>query len=196
MIAALRRTAFLGFVIACTLAATVAPAGATPGEPTTLHVQGTQTQVSENHYKNYGGLLGDFWTLTFVPWYESDSLVIGTGTERFVGCVDVNLDTECGATEPSGELRFHFVQWTKFDPSTGALVEGGCEHPITGGSGDFQGARGIVHMRDAVVNGDVRTTYRGIVVLDAVPVNLPAQLVPTAHASAADVLPPAGQWSC
>ena len=106
MIAALRRTAFLGFVIACTLAATVAPAGATPGEPTTLHVQGNQTQVSENHYKSYGGLLGDFWILTFVPWYESDSLVIGTGTERFVGC---------GVTEPVGVL----VGCRQFPSSTG-----------------------------------------------------------------------------
>jgi hypothetical protein len=173
MIAALRRTALAVLVIACTLAATVAPASATAREPTKLHVQGTQTQVSENQYKSYGGLLGDFWILTFVPLYESDSLVIGTGTERFVGCVDVNLDTECGTTEPSGELRFDYVQWAKFDPSTGALIEGGCEHPITGGSDGFQGARGIVHMRDAAVNGEVLTTYQGIVVLDAVPVDLP-----------------------
>src|SRR5687768_12366271 len=152
MIAALRRTALAVLVIACTLAAAVAPASATNGKPTTLHVEGTQTQVSETQYRSYGGLLGDFWTLTFVPWYESDSLVIGTGTERFVGCVDVNLDTECGATEPSGEMWLHFVQWLEFDPSTGALIKGGCEHPIMGGTDDFQGARGIVHMRDAVVN--------------------------------------------
>lgn len=168
MIAALRRTALAVLVIASTLAATVAPASAT-GEPTKLHVQGTQTQVNETKYESYGGLLGDFWILTFVPLYESDSLVIATGTERFVGCVDVNLDRECGATEPSGELRFDYVQWAKFDPSTGALIEGGCVHPITGGSDDFRGARGIVHMRDTVENGEVRTTYRGTVVLDAVP---------------------------
>jgi hypothetical protein len=192
MIAVLRRTALAVVVITCTLAATVAPATATTGGPTTLHVEGTQTQVSENLYKSYGGLLGDFWILTFVPLYESDSLVIGTGTERFVGCVDVNLDTVCGATEPSGELRFHFVQWAKFDPSTGALIEGGCEHPITGGSDGFQGARGIIHMRDAVVNGDVRTTYRGTVVLDAVPVDLPA---PQVLASDPDV-PRAGGGHC
>ena len=195
MIAALRKTALTVLFITCALAAAVAPASATTGDPT-LHVQGTQTQVGENHYESYGGLLGDFWTLTFVPSYESDSLVIGTGTERFVGCVDVNLDTACGATEPSGELRFHFVQWLEFDPSTGALIKGGCEHPITGGSGGFHGARGIVHMRDTVVNGEVRTTYRGIVVLDGVPVDLPTPQAPTADASAANVLTSAGEGRC
>src|SRR5215210_2951617 len=97
MIATLRRTSLAVLGIACTLAATVAPATATTGESSTLHVEGTQTLASENLYKSHGGLLGDFWILTFVPLYESDSLVIGTGTERFVGCVDVNRNKRCGA---------------------------------------------------------------------------------------------------
>jgi hypothetical protein len=192
MSATARRTALILLVVACTTGATATAATAATDEPTTLHVEGTQTQVSADQYESYGGLLGDFWILTFDPLYESDSLVIGTGTERFVGCVDVNLDTVCGATEPSGELRFHYVQWAKFDPSTGALIEGGCEHPITGGSDGFQGARGIIHMRDAVVNGDVRTTYRGTVVLDAVPVDLPAPQVLASDANA----PRAGGGHC
>jgi hypothetical protein len=196
MIAVLRRSALAVLIIACTSAATVAPASATTGGPTPLHVEGTQTQVSENLYKSYGGLLGDFWVLTFVPLYESDSLVIAAGTERFVGCVDVNLDGTCKSGEPSGELTFDYVQWATFDPSTGALIKGACEHPITGGSDNFQGARGIVHMRDVVVNGDVRTTYRGTVVLNAVPVGLPAPQAPTAPASATRVLPSAGGGHC
>jgi hypothetical protein len=195
MITALRRTALAVFVIACTLGATVAPATATTGEPTTLRVQGTQTQVSENLFKSHGGLLGDFWILTFVPLYESESLVIGTGSERFVGCVDVNLDSDCEASEPSGELRFDYVQWTTFDPSTGALIEGNCVHPITGGSDSFQGARGLVTMHDVVVDGDVRTTYEGTVVLNAVPADPPAAQAPTAHAFAADVSP-ASRGAC
>jgi hypothetical protein len=187
MIAALRRTALAVFVIACTLGATVAPATATTGEPMTLRVQGTQTQVSDTLYKSHGGLLGDFWIVTFVPLYESESLVIGIGNERFVGCVDVNLDSDCEAGEPSGELRFDYVQWTTFDPSTGALIEGNCVHPITGGSDSFQGARGLVTMHDVLVDGDVRTTYEGTVVLNAVPADAPAAQAPTAHAFAADV---------
>jgi hypothetical protein len=185
MIAGLRRTALVVSIIAWTLGAIVAPAPATAGEPTLLRVNGTQTQVSENLYKSHGGLLGKFWILTFVPLYESESLVIGTGTERFVGCVDVNLDRVCAAREPSGELQFDFVQWTTFDPSTGALIEGNCVHPITGGGDSFQDARGLVTMHDVVVHGDVRTTYEGTVVLNAVPADASAAQLPRAHAFAA-----------
>jgi len=192
MIAVLRRSALAVLGIACISAATTAPASATTGRPTPLHVEGTQTQVSETLYKSYGGLLGEFETLTFVVLHESESLVIGVGTERFMGCVDVNLDGTCESGEPSGELRFDFVQWSTFDPSTGALIKGGCEHPITSGSDSFQGARGIVHMRDVGVNGGVLTTYQGTVVLNAVPVGLPA---PQVLASAADV-PRAGGGHC
>lgn len=172
MIAALRRTATLAvLVVACTVVTAVTSAtGATAtDEPTTLRVRGSQTLAGENLYRSHGGLLGDWWILTFVPLYESDSLVIGTGTERFVGCIDVNRNKKCGAREPSGELRFDYTQWTTFDPSTGALIEGNCVHPITGGTGSFQGARGLVTMHDVMVNGDVRTTYQGTVVLNAVP---------------------------
>ena len=194
MIATLRRTVLTVLVIACTMATAVAAARATPGEPTTLRVQGTQIMVSENVFKSHGGLLGDFWILTFVPLYESASLVIGTGTERFVGCVDVDRDSGCEAGEPSGELRFDYIQWTTFDPSTGVLVEGNCVHPVTGGDGDFHGARGLVTMNDVVVGGDVRTTYEGTVVLNAAPADAPA-----AHASAAQSaaeLSPASRGRC
>jgi hypothetical protein len=187
MIAALRRTALVVFVVACTLVAIVAPATAATGEPTTLRVEGTQTQVSADLYDSHGGLLGDFWILTFVPLYESDSLVIGTGSERFVGCVDVDLDEACGESEPSGELRFDYVQWATFDPSTGALIEGNCTHPITGGSDGFHGARGLVTMHDVVVDGDVRTTYEGTVVLNAVPADAPSAQASGPQAFATDV---------
>jgi len=185
MIACLRRAALVVSIIALTVGATVAPATATAGKPTSLRVNGTQTQVSEKLYKSHGGLLGNFWILTFVPLYESESLVIATGTERFVGCVDVNLNRACQASEPSGELQFDYVQWATFDPSTGALIEGNCVHPITGGRDSFQGARGLVTMHDVLVEGDVRTTYEGTVVLNAVPADASAAQLPRAHAFAA-----------
>ena len=173
MIAALRRTALLVLVVVCTLAATTAATAGT-GEPTPLRVDGTQTQVSADLFESHGSLLGDFWILTFVPVYESDALVVGTGSERFVGCVDVDLDAACGASEPSGELRFDYIQWATFDPATGTLIEGNCVHPITGGSDGFHGARGLVTMHDVLVDGEVETTYEGTVVLDAVPADPPA----------------------
>jgi hypothetical protein len=190
MLATARRTALVGSVVAGTLMASAASATAATEEPTTLHVEGTQIQVSENLYDSLGGLLGDFWILTFDPLYESDSFVVGTGSERFVGCVDVDLDGACGGSEPSGELLFDYVYWATFDPSTGALIEGNCTHPITGGSDDFQGARGLVTMHDVVVDGEVETTYEGTVVLNAVPTDAPAARGAAAHAFAADV--PAG----
>jgi hypothetical protein len=188
----LRRTAPAVLGIACTSVATVLPASAATNEPTTLHVEGTHTQISEDMYESHGGLLGDFWILTFDPLYESDSLVIGTGTERFVGCVDVDLDASCGADEPSGELRFDFVEWMTLDPSTGALIESNCTHPITGGSDGFLGARGIVTMHAVPVDGDVEITYEGTVVLNAVPDEPLAPEVPAAHAFAVDAAPTSG----
>ncbi len=186
MVAALPRTALVGFVAAGTLMTTVASAAAMGDEPTTLHVEGTQTPVSAELYESHGGLLGDFWILTFDPLYESDSLVIGTGTERFVGCVDVDLDGACGADEPSGELRFDFVEWMTLDPSTGSLIESNCTHPITGGSDGFHGARGVVTMHAVPVDGDVQVTYEGTVVLDAVPTDAPAGGASAPQAFAAD----------
>jgi hypothetical protein len=187
VITTLRRTALVGSVVAGTLMASAASATAATDEPTTLHVEGTQIQVSENLYDSLGGLLGDFWILTFDPLYESDSLVVGTGNERFVGCVDVDLDGACGASEPSGELYFDYVYWATFDPSTGALIEGNCTHPVTGGIDGFQGARGLVTMHDVVVDGEVETTYEGTIVLNAVPENPPAAQASAPHAFAADV---------
>jgi hypothetical protein len=190
VITTLRRTALVGSVVAGTLMASAASATAATDEPTTLHVEGTQIQVSEDLYDSLGGLLGDFWILTFDPLYESDSLVVGTGTERFVGCVDEDLDGACAEDEPSGELRFDFVEWMTLDPSTGALIESNCTHPITGGTDDFHGARGIVTMQAVAVDGDVEITYEGTVVLNAVPTDAPAARGAAAHAFAADV--PAG----
>ncbi len=190
MIATARRAALVGSVVVGTLMASVASATAATDELATLHVEGTQIQVGENLYDSLGGLLGDFWILTFNPLYESDSFVVGTGTERFVGCVDEDLDGACAENEPSGELRFDFVEWMTLDPSTGALIESNCTHPITGGTDDFHGARGIVTMQAVAVDGDVEITYEGTVVLNAVPTDAPAARGAAAHAFAADV--PAG----
>ena len=195
MLATARRTAMVGSVVAGTLMASAASATAATDEPTTLHVEGTQIQVSESLYDSLGGLLGDFWILTFDPLYESDSFVVGTGTERFVGCVDVDLDGACAENEPSGELRFDFVEWMTLDPSTGALIESNCTHPITGGTDGFHGARGIVTMHAVPVDGDVEVTYEGTVVLDAVPADAPAGPASAPSVSAGGV-PADGRGHC
>lgn len=181
-----RRTALILAVVACTPGATATAVSAATDEPTTLRVEGTQTQVSADQFESHGGLLGTWWILTFDPLYESDSFVVATGTERFVGCVDADRDGACAEDEPSGELWFDFVEWLTLDPSTGALVESNCTHPITGGTDGFHGARGIVTMRAVPVDGDVHVTYEGTVVLDAVPTDAPGEPASAAGASTAD----------
>jgi hypothetical protein len=195
MNATARRTALILLVVACTTGATATAGTAATDEPTTLHVEGTQTQVSADQYQSYGGLLGDLWILTFDPLYESDSFVVGTGTERFVGCVDANLDGACAESEPSGELWFDFVEWMTLDPSTGALIESNCTHPITGGTDGFHGARGIVTMHAVPVDGDVEVRYEGTVVLDAVPTDAPAGPASAPGAFAANA-PADGRGHC
>jgi hypothetical protein len=62
-------------------------------------------------------------------------------------------------------MRFAYLYWASFD-SDGNLLRGQCVHPVTGGDGSFTGARGVLRMVDRPVGGgEVRTTYRGRVVL-------------------------------
>lgn len=51
----------------------------------------------------------------------------------------------------------------------GNLIKGQCVHPITGGSGACRGARGLLNMVDTPVGEEVKTTYEGDIVLNAVP---------------------------
>ena len=138
--------------------------------PQTVHVSGTQTVVDESAglYRMHGGLLGKWYILTFDPIYASDAMLVASGTERFDGCLDRNHNHRCNAGDPSGRLRFEYIYWATFNPSTGRLIEGNCVHPITGGNGGFANARGLLTMHDSPVGNQVRTTYQGTVVLHAV----------------------------
>ena len=68
----------------------------------------------------YGGgrpaLIGYWQTKTFVFGVLTPSGgVTATGTEEFDGCLDANGDRSCGASEPSGTLRFSFEFSGKYD---------------------------------------------------------------------------------
>jgi hypothetical protein len=166
MLTTLRRAATVAVVGAAWAALTAAAATAAPTE---LGVHGTQTVVNEAQgiAAMHGGMVGKWYTLTFVPMYESNTLILGSGRELFDGCLNRNGRPGCQAADPSGTLRFKYVYWASFDASTGALIAGHCTHPVVGGTGSFAGARGIVLMRDTPVGDDVRTTYRGTIVLHA-----------------------------
>jgi hypothetical protein len=107
-----------------------------------------------------GDLIGLWWTTTFELGVATPSgVVTGSGTERFDGCLDANGNGRCDAADPTGSLHLAFTYSGKFDPGTFALLHGRCHHPVTGGTGGFEGATGVIQMRDDPETGC--TYYRG-----------------------------------
>lgn len=177
----LRRITAVGAVALAWAAFTTAAASAAPAE---IGVHGTQTVIdeAEGTFAMHGGLVGKWYTLTFNPLYASNTLLIASGQEKFVGCLNRNGRRGCQSTDPGGTLSFRYYYWASFRASDGSLIAGHCTHPVTGGSGAFAGARGILSMHDQPVSGGVRTTYHGTVVLGAVS---PAGRLAAAAAAAA-----------
>jgi hypothetical protein len=141
--------------------ALAAPAGA---KTTTYRVSGKQTVVDEQAgtYKMSGGLVGD-WAITSFKEIAKTPLYTAKGTEHFSGCLDRGRDGSC-ANDPSGTLDFTFRYWARFDGE--ALVWGACWHPVSGGTGAFKGAQGVLTMTDTPVGGgDVTTDYIGSITL-------------------------------
>jgi len=170
MICAARRSAFIAAVaIAFASVTASATAEAAAGRlPKTVQVQGSQTRVGDGLYAMHSapgraGLVGEWETEVF-SWKFVLPFYFETGTERFDGCLDLNGDNACHH-EPTGSLTFNYAAWVKFDPDLLPTVykqlAGGCVHPVTGGSGGFAGARGLLTMRDRLVGDTIETTYRG-----------------------------------
>jgi hypothetical protein len=148
-----------GTLAALAAATSVAVSAAAEGVP----VSGTQTVINEKQgiYAMHGGLLGTWYMTSFVPRYKNAHPFVGTGTEKFVGCQDVDRSTTCDVGEPTGTFRTTFVYWADYDAKTNALERGQCVHPVVGGTGAFAKATGVLFMKDAVVGKSVRTTYHG-----------------------------------
>ena len=74
-----------------------------------------------------------------------------------------------GATlsDPRGTLLFKFIAWQKYDPQNSyAFVTGACIHPVTGSTGGFAGARGVIAMKDTPhPDGSVTTSYLGLLTI-------------------------------
>jgi hypothetical protein len=148
------------------LAATAALALATSASAaTTYQVSGKQTVVDEaaGKYAMHGGLVGD-WTFTSYTEIAKTPIYRAKGTELFSGCLDVARDGSC-AGDPSGKLRFSFRYWAQFGAGD-ALVWGSCLHPVTGGTGAFAGATGVLAMVDSPTPQGVKTSYIGHVTLN------------------------------
>jgi hypothetical protein len=145
-------------------AAAVTLAAAASAKTTTVPVSGAQTVVDEDAgtYKMSGSLIGD-WQFTSFTEIATPPIYRAKGTELFSGCLDVRRDGSCHG-DPSGTLRFKFKYWAQFDEHD-ALVWGSCLHPITGGTGAFAGATGVLSMVDTPTPQGVTTAYIGHVTL-------------------------------
>jgi hypothetical protein len=152
------RARALGAVAALAAAVAVAaPAGAA-----TVPLSGTQTVVDENAgtFKMHGSLVGD-WAITTFNVLDTSPRLHATGTEKFSGCLDRGRDGSCKG-DPAGTLRFTIDYTALFDPpGSQNLVWGACLHPVTGGTGSFAGARGVIVMADTPTASGVSTSYIG-----------------------------------
>lgn len=160
-----RKKAFVALACAAASLVVVAVAAATT-DPVKL--KGTQTVIDEakGRYAMQGSLIGRWNTTAFKVDYDGpDGEFVGSGKELFTGCQDADKNGACGAGDPTGTLRFSFIYWATFDPKSKTLVRGECVHPVTGGTGGFTKAKGVIHMTDLPSAGGVHTTYTGSLLL-------------------------------
>jgi hypothetical protein len=148
------------------LVATSAGAVRVSGEQYSVSGKQTPRPRKEDTFRMSGGLIGDwkldtFKTLAVKPVYRAK------GTETFDGCIDVKRDGSC-AGDPSGTMRFSFRYWAQLDQD-GKVQLGTCSHPVTGGSGDFADASGLVMMVDTPIKKPPFTVthYQGTITLSA-----------------------------
>ena len=135
----------------------------------TVHVTGTQIPIPGTYNSTMkGDLVGTWYTLSGTQTTTKPTLIVVVGTEEFVGCIDRRGDGKCGNHDITGTLTFDYIYWANYN-TDGTLIKGQCTHPVTGGTGDFAGSRGVISMFDTPVGNDVKTTYRGDIELNAVP---------------------------
>jgi hypothetical protein len=141
-----------------------------PSKPRTVPVRGQQIPTdSLTKWVMEGDLVGEWVAYPRTPpLHNTKTLYSEAGVEMFSGCIDRNGDGKCGKRDHRGEMYAVYLYWASFD-FEGNLIKGQCVHPITGGTGDFVGARGVINMVDTPVGDKVITKYRGDVVLNAVP---------------------------
>lgn len=122
-----------------------------------IQLSGEQTVVDPNAgtYSMAGSLVGDWYTTSFschgTPAGERWPC---TGTELFDGCLDSSGDGTC-SQEEQGWLTF------EFEYTASASGNGRCHHTITEGGGAFDGASGVITMKDRPTETGLVTTYKG-----------------------------------
>jgi hypothetical protein len=111
-----------------------------------------------------GSLIGCWYTDTFHTIVSTrNGLTIATGTEHFVGCLDLDRTGACADGDPTGTLALTYKFEGKFDTATQNEIAGRCQHKIVSGTAGFAGATGRIDFRDNVTNGT--SNYRGHITL-------------------------------
>jgi hypothetical protein len=155
-------------VLAVTAAAACAAAiaAATPAAAATYELSGTQVGVTPDWALNYGGLLGAWHIDTYNPDPFTPPIFHATGTETFYGCLNLDRDGSC-YKEPTGSMSFNYEFFIKLAPpyDENSEIWGSCYHPITGGTGAFQGADGVLMMVDTVTTRGVHTRWQAVLIL-------------------------------
>jgi hypothetical protein len=153
--------------VAAAVACAAAVAVSSPAVAATYDLSGTQVGVTPEWALNYGGLLGAWQIQSGALDPASVPPIFHfTGTEKFYGCLNLNHDGYCHK-EPSGTLSFNFDTWVKSVPpyDEDSEVWGSCYHPITGGTGDFKGADGVLTMVDTPTPQGVHTRWQAVLIL-------------------------------
>jgi hypothetical protein len=117
-------------------------------------------------YTMAGSLVGCWYVDTFIVTKSTTRhgtvTIHASGTEHFVGCLDVDRNGRCANADLEGTLAFTYTFVGQFDAATGDEIWGRCHHPIVSGTGDFARATGALNFRDHIVNGTlVDAPYRG-----------------------------------
>ena len=126
------------------LVAALAPSMALAGGGGATIVRGIQHEygscgVNGDGYLMTGSLEGCWWVDTFeVKPMPAQGTMLAHGVEHFTGWLGSNY----------GTFYTEYTYTAQFDGAT--ELHGRCHHPITGGSGDFAGARGEMSFTDVV----------------------------------------------
>ena len=151
----------------------VAAAG---GKPQTVHVRGHQVPVdaANGKYVMRGDLVGDWlYVPRTPPLHSSDTLYVEAGTEVFKGCIDQNDNGKCGPARPPRRVAVDLpvlgLLRPRRQPDQGAVHAPHHRRPRR----LRRRARPSRH-GGRPVGDEVKTTYRGEIILNAVPSEGPA----------------------
>ena len=162
----IRRSSIVLITLAVTMitAALTAPAMAATARVVGLQIPDVANMCPETSIGTYimeGGLIGCWYTDEFTTIREQPSGALQiTGTEHFVGCLDLAGDGSC-VGDPTGTLRFAFQFSAKYDLVTFAEIRGRCQHLVVSGTGGFADADGVITFKDDVSTGSA--SYLGSV---------------------------------